>query len=133
MREIKVRFFDTQNEGDLRPEMSPVAWSPTELMRAGARLGLSLNPEHGTWLEFTGFKDAGGTEIFEGDILCYEKKINLPGKPGAHKIENHYWEVFMSPKGQWCMRRGEVAHALFGSNEKHTVAGNIFETPDLLK
>lgn len=108
-------------------------------------------------MQFTGFKDMGGKEIYEGDILVYRKvtdTVRFTDKEGKHrkkkrtnpKEELHYWEVFMSPKGQWCIRRKiarvgdggdqilstEAQSHLYGAIENHAVAGNIYDNPDLI-
>jgi hypothetical protein len=72
--------------------------------------------------QYTGFSDMNGADIYEGDILKYET--------GLGPI---YWRVYWnSEDGQWKINKEQ------GGNDgswfsRHTVAGNIFENPELLK
>lgn len=80
----------------------------------------------------TGFKDAQNKPIYDRDILVYEKLIRLRGN--KTKVENHYWEVYMSPKGQWVAKRGEVIASLANMLQSpHFIAGNTYENKDLIK
>ncbi len=97
------------------------------------------------YMQFTGLLDKNGKEIYEGDILLYRKvisKISFQDKNTGNYVtkekknpreELHYYEVFFSPKGQWCMRRNDQASSLFGQNERHEIIGNIHSNPELLK
>jgi uncharacterized phage protein (TIGR01671 family) len=92
-----------------------------------------------SWVRFTGFKDKNEVKIFEGDILRYTKKWQVPlGKnKGKEKIEYHYYEVFMSDKGQWCARRnlgkgGVQVNSLYVMTHNHEIVGNIYQNKNLL-
>lgn len=100
-------------------------------------------------MQFTGLLDRNGVEIYEGDILMYRKITEetrvmdvktrkfITKKRKTPKIELHYYEVFMSDKGQWKARRnlgmgGMHETALYGMIENHEVSGNIHQNPELL-
>jgi hypothetical protein len=68
--------------------------------------------------QFTGLKDAHGTEIYEGDIV----------KHIYHGIS----AVFFQNGGY--KFKGKLSVVGFGANAKHSeIIGNIYETPELLK
>jgi hypothetical protein len=114
MRELKFRFWNTTDK----------RWIDSCYVN---KYGV-----HDTWKnqyypdviaqQYTGLKDAQGTEIYEGDILKHDI--------GLGPI---YWEVIWnSEAGQWqtTKENGGNTGSWF---DLYLVAGNIFETPELLK
>lgn len=79
--------------------------------------------------QYTGLKDKNGKEIYDGDILEYQKECEegccrRPTR-GQVFIEISQAEFYTTSQGEWLLK-DEVA-------ENSIVIGNIFENPDLLK
>lgn len=74
-------------------------------------------------IQFTGFMDSDGKEVYDGDIIKHPK-----GDIGY---------VFMSETGQWKVRYEDyIDYALFlqiGDKGQGIVVGNICQNPELLK
>lgn len=81
-------------------------------------------------MQSTGLKDKNGVEIFEGDILIYTaKSVNY-----SDTYWHSYCEVFRAPNGAYRIRGEHIYETDLYSNRNHvTVAGNIYDTPELLK
>ncbi len=84
-------------------------------------------------MQFTGFYDKNGKEIYEEDILRFTKAYRKEGEKKSI-TELHHWEVFFSTDaGQWRMRReGSSDSRLSDKCAAHEVVGTRYENAELL-
>lgn len=84
-------------------------------------------------MQYTGFKDAKGKEVFEGDIF----KSKLQNEWGSFQTTN-LAVIWCEHEGNWAVTRTpdepDNEHYLMGSHIKdEAIIGNIYKNPELLK
>jgi uncharacterized phage protein (TIGR01671 family) len=83
-------------------------------------------------LQFTGLKDKNGKEIYEGDIIEYDRKL-FEVKWGEHTTNGTEYSGYLG----WY--RNPISNYSFDvenlgvDGSEYEVIGNIYETPELLK
>ncbi|EGP5130096.1 hypothetical protein UL360_001818 [Enterococcus faecium] len=102
-------------------DQKSVAWFNSDYIR---------NFDEVELMQSTGLKDKNGVEIFEGDIvLITHKSTNY-----ADTYWHSYAEVFRAKNGAYRIRGEHIYETeLYGNRKQLTVAGNIYNSPELLK
>lgn len=115
MRDLKFRIWDIDHK--IMVHSAIELKKDSILQRAKLEERTSDNV---IWLQFTGFKDQKGVEIYDGDLL---------------KAFGMIYQVVFSD-GAFYMKLRSVHHRLsrvFITHEEIEVVGNIHENPELLK
>ncbi len=89
----------------------------------GSRNGAELDKDEVILMQYTGFKDKNEKEIYEGDVLRWDKRYE-----GEVYWTKDGWAV----KNFWQSSQDEPGRA-FSENAEFEVIGNIYENPELLK
>lgn len=76
-------------------------------------------------MQSTGLKDITGDEIYEGDIVRYNRGV-------SYSVEKFPYSVKYI-EGAFVFEHGFIQHNLFKNVKYVTVIGNIYENPELLE
>lgn len=134
MRDIKIKFWDVENKC-----MHHWIENFEEIAIVNGKMKPVLNnsvSDNWNWykrsyepLQYTGLKDKNGKEIYEGDILKFFNDVDYIIKPGYAKV------VFED--GAFCCKHYKYGTEYLANMDVVdmyiTVAGNIYENPELLK
>lgn len=134
MRDIKIKFWDVENKC-----MHHWIENFEEIAIVNGKMKPVLNnsvSDNWNWykrsyepLQYTGLKDKNGKEIYEGDILKFFNDVDYIIKPGYAKV------VFED--GSFCCKHYKYGTEYLANMDVVdmyiTVAGNIYENPELLK
>lgn len=127
MREIKFRAWD-------KVDKTMRSWKDIELQKSSGEreyfVGYKANKaitkfdHEQVLMEYTGLKDKNGTEIYEGDVISYNKSREVVYFDTSLRIPCFTTGIGL---GSSTKRHPYVI------TKRHEVIGNIYENPELLK
>lgn len=121
MREIKFRFWNVGNKRWVNP--SEIEFAYQDVNNESVGIPFHLFQEEIIYQQYTGLIDKNGREIYEGDILKIEWRID--------SIDSDYYYddvTFSKNLGMW------LPHAVLTTDDiPCEIIGNIFENPDLME
>lgn len=134
MREYKFRFFGFFGDGNEKPSMM---YGDKFAFEGYLPINDQFKYTNNVVMQYTGFKDSNGKEIYEGDIV-YFTVLDLFGNEdmggGVVKYHDGYFALPSSIDREY--REGEQPIELtwvIRKNISIEVIGNIYENPELLK
>lgn len=132
MREIKFRAWDKIHKYMEFFELGHLYWRGEDTGDYG------FPDETDVVMQYTGLKDKNGKEIYEGDVVKYEKESMIDDKITecfgvVEMLEYPDGEAFYDQKHLgWCATGKEGTKTLPDVAEYSEVIGNIYENPNLI-
>jgi uncharacterized phage protein (TIGR01671 family) len=128
MREIKFRYYDsTIKQFIYSDEFS----YPGICERLEMFFGKARNYSEDVIQQYTGLKDKSGKEIYEGDIVQYNRRSSYDGINFEVKWSEDNWGWVLVSKNKDYLINEQTPEGY--RYEFIEIVGNIFENPDLLK
>lgn len=122
MNKLKFRIWDRDLKEMYNPEEIIVQIKGEEILICHAE---SLHQfTNYALLQSTGLNGEDGVEIYEGDIVIYDRNIS--------DTVDRFPYVVIYNEGNFVLEYGLIQHNLFNNTEYVTVIGNIYENPELL-
>lgn len=137
MREIKFRVWDKDSKTMYSSEVIDTInfYDGTVTCSSGGynEIEWDCDIDNSVLMQYTGFKDDDGTEIYEGDIL--EGLFPFTEIDGTDKVGYAKGKIFFDEAGTWKVKSSGYTDDLCDwMNEENTkVIGNIYETPGMFE
>lgn len=117
MREIKFRIFNKHTK--------QMIYDTGMAMRDMFENGFVTEDEHRYLMQYTGFKDKNGREIYEGDIIMQLSERTYDDFTGVVKFIDGSYVIESAD--------GKTSVYLFDEVAFNVLIGNIYENPELLE